>query len=332
MNEDHEGQHGPQPEDTGAPPVGATPPPPSVPSQPPRRQEESTPPPQQRPEASAPPPRSSTQPLPPAGPSVPPPPGWTGSTPPPTGEQPDRAAEGGRFLTRYAGVPEVGWSGGMVAVGVLIAAGVMLVGTIFVAAFDPELETPAARDAAQIVVALSLIGTALGFALFDARGRLTEAFGKLGLGGKVAIGAIGLAVLAWFVYIVFAGFLAPLLQPDQEDVTRDLGTNKDELGSVAVAALLIVIAAPVSEEIFFRGFMFAGLRRSLSLWPAALISAVVWGSLHLGAGNIGVAVQLAVFGVILAWLYERSGTLWAPILAHTINNTIAFVLLVTDVV
>lgn len=302
MSEEREGEPGPEPERPEPPPVGSTPPP-------------------SRP-GSTPPPASGS----------PPPPGLTAATPPPTGEQPDRAAKGGRFLTRYAGLPAVGWGGGMVAVGVLIAAGAMLVGTICVAIFDPGLETPAARDAAQLVVALSLIGTALGFALFDAGGAVREAFGKLGLGGRIAVGAVGLALLAWFVYIVFAGFLAPLLQPDQEDVTRDLGTNKDELGSVAVAAFLIVIAAPISEEMFFRGFMYGGLRRSLSIWPAALISAAVWGSLHLGAGNIGVAVQLAVFGVILAWLYERSGTLWAPVLAHAINNTIAFVLLVTNVV
>jgi membrane protease YdiL (CAAX protease family) len=284
-------------EEPERPSVGPTPPPPPAP------QGESTPPPEPVP-----------------------------STPPPVGEEPDRAAEGGRFLTRYAGLPEVGWSGGMVALGVLIAAGTMLIGTIIVAIFDPELETSAARNAAQLVVALSLIGTALGFALTDTQGRLKEAFGKLGLGSRVAFGAIGLALLAWLIYILVAGILTPLLQPDQEDVTRELGTNKDELGSVAVAAFLIVIAAPLSEELFFRGFMFGGLRRSMSLWPAAVISAIVWGSLHLGAGNIGVAVQLAVFGVILAWLYERSGTLWAPVLAHAINNTIAFVLLVTDVV
>ena len=36
-----------------------------------------------------------------------------------------------------------------------------------------------------------------------------------------------------------------------------------------------------------------------------------------------------MFGVILAWLYERSGTLWAPILAHLINNAIAFALLMS---
>ena len=270
-------------------------------------------------------------PAPPARRSVAPP-EETPPTPPPDGHGPDRAAGGGRFLTRYAGLPEVSWRGGMVAVGVLIAAGTMLAGTIVVAAFDPDLDTPAARNAAQLVVALSLAGTALGFALADAGGRLKAAFAKLGLGSRIALGAIGLAALAWVTYIIFAGFLAPLLQPDQQDVTRELGTNKEELGSVAVAAFLIVIAAPVSEELFVRGFMFSGLRRSMSLFPAAAISAVVWGALHLGAGNIGVAIQLAVFGVILAWLYERSGTLWAPVLAHAINNTIAFVLLVTDVV
>jgi membrane protease YdiL (CAAX protease family) len=280
------------------------------------------------------PPVGSTPPpaAPPSRPSVPPPDAATPSTPPPGGEEPDHASGGGRFLTNYAGLPEVGWRGGMVAVGVLIAAGAMLAGTIVVAVFDPDLDTPAARNAAQLVVAVSLGGTALGFALADAGGRLKAAFAKLGLGSRVALAAIGLAALAWITYILFAGFLAPLLQPDQQDVTRELGTNKEELGSVVVAAFLIVIAAPVSEEVFFRGFMFGGLRGSMSLLPAAVISAAVWGALHLGAGNIGVAVQLAIFGVILAWLYERSGTLWAPVLAHAINNTIAFVLLVTDVV
>ena len=117
-----------------------------------------------------------------------------------------------------------------------------------VAVFDPQLDTPAARNAAQLVVALSLMGTALGFAVTDAGGRIREAFGKLGLGPRVALGAIGLAVLAWFIYILCAGFLSPLLQPDQEDVTRELGTNKDELGSIAVAAFLIVIAAPCSRH------------------------------------------------------------------------------------
>ncbi len=278
---------------------------------------------------STPPPRSSPPPLGP-GPSVPPP---VQVTPPPAaGKEAVEGRSGGRFLTRYAGIPETGWSGLTATIGVMIAALVMITGTILVAIFDPEFETTAGRNAAQLVVGLSFGGTAIGFALYDAKGKLKGAFDRLGLTGRIALATIGLTALAWLFYILFAAILTPLLQPDQQDVTRELGTDKDSVVSIAIAAVLIVVLAPLSEELFFRGFMFASLRNSMSLWPAALISALVFGLLHLSGGNIGVAIQLAVLGVILAWLYERSGTLWAPIMAHTLNNTIAFILLVTDAI
>ena len=126
-----------------------------------------------------------------------------------------------------------------------------------------------------------------------------------------------MAALAWLAYLICALALSPLLDPEQEDVHKEIGGG-DEGGTLAmiVAGILIVVVAPVSEEVFFRGFMFAGLRRAMPLWIAAVISAAVWGSLHLTGGNVGVAIQLAVFGVILAFLYERSGSLWAPIMAH----------------
>lgn len=285
----------------------------------------STPPPGSQPEEDG----SS---LPPAdaipGRSTPPP--QPGSPPPAPAGDPDRPRTDGFFLTRYAGIPVTGWHGVNAAVGVLIAALAMIVGTVLVAIFDPQFDTTAGKDAAQLMVALALGGTALGFALVDSGGRLKDAFGRLGLGARITLGAIGLALLAWLIYILFAAVLTPLLQPDQEDVTRELGTNKDSVLSIAIAGILIVVLAPLSEELFFRGFMFASLRRSMPLWPAAVIAAVVWGSLHLSGGNIGVAVQLSVFGVILAWLYERSGTLWAPITAHALNNTIAFIVLISD--
>lgn len=248
------------------------------------------------------------------------------SEPPPPRAEPEPG-----FLTRYAGVPAGGWDASLVALGVLIAVGATLAGTIAIALFDPTLESSAAKNAAQLVVALVLGGTALGFASANAGGRLKDALGRLGL-ARMSVAAVGLAILAWLAYLTLAAALSPLLSPDQEDITRELGTDTGSAGSLVVAGLLIVVAAPLSEELFFRGFMFAGLRRSIPLWPAAVLSAAIWGALHLGGGNVGVAIQLAIFGVILAWLYERSGTLWAPILAHATNNTIAFVLLVTDVI
>ena len=310
-----------EPETTGPerPNVGSTPPPGS-PSAPPERAAPGG----SLPPADAVPGRSTPPPQPGSG-APPPRPG--GSSQP--GPQPEPKT-GGFFLTRYVGIPVTGWHGVNAAVGVLIAALAMIIGTICVAIFDPQFDTTAGKDAAQLMVGLALGGTALGFALIDSGGRIREAFGKLGMGARITIGAIGLALLAWLIYILCAAVLTPLLQPDQQDVTNELGTNKDSIGSIAIAGVLIVILAPLTEEMFFRGFMFASLRRSMPLWPAALIAAVVWGSLHLSGGNIGVAIQLSVFGVILAWLYERSGTLWAPITAHALNNTIAFILLIND--
>ena len=93
--------------------------------------------------------------------------------------------------------------------------------------------------------------------------------------------------IAYFGYIAVAILIAALLQPEQEDVTRDLGFGEGSLGSTA-AALLIVVAAPISEEMFFRGFMFAGLRRSVPFVVAALISSCVWGLFHYtGPGLVG---------------------------------------------
>jgi uncharacterized protein len=207
---------------------------------------------------------------------------------------------------------------------------VLFVGTSVVLAFDPDLDSVAAVDAAQLVVVVALVGPALAFARKRA-GTLLAGLRRLGL-GRIALGALGLGVLAWLVYLLIAGALSPLLQPEQEDVTRDLGADTDSPLALLAAGILIVVLAPLSEEIFFRGFMYAGLRRAMPLLIAALISSLVWGALHLGAGNIGVAIQLTVFGVVLAWLYERTGSLWPPILAHTINNSIAFTLLVTDAI
>ena len=41
-------------------------------------------------------------------------------------------------------------------------------------------------------------------------------------------------------------------------------------------------------------------------------------------------LQLAAFGVVLSWLYERTGSLWPPIAVHVFNNAFAFALLDLD--
>ncbi len=227
------------------------------------------------------------------------------------------------------GLPEIGWSPLTVLFGVLVAIGIMILGTIPIAVIDPDFESIAAKDAAQLMVGAALFLGAFIFAFTDARGNAREALRRLGF-RDLAWRLIGLGALAWLIYLLCALVLSTLLHPEQEDVTKEIGGDAGGAINVIAAGLLIIVVAPVSEEVFFRGFMFAGLRRSLPMWVAAVISAAVWGSLHLSSGNIDVVIQLAVFGLVLAWIYERSGSLWAPIFAHGLNNTIAFLYLVSN--
>jgi membrane protease YdiL (CAAX protease family) len=64
---------------------------------------------------------------------------------------------------------------------------------------------------------------------------------------------------------------------------------------------------------------------------AAVIPSVIWASLHYtGPESWGVVLQLAIFGLALSWLYERTGSLWPPIALHLINNALAFAILMSS--
>ena len=83
-------------------------------------------------------------------------------------------------------------------------------------------------------------------------------------------------LLALFVYYLFAGLFSQLvLQPEQEDISSELGVGDENLLVAITAVVLIAGLAPIAEELFFRGFVFSGLRSRMSMWPAALISGLV---------------------------------------------------------
>jgi membrane protease YdiL (CAAX protease family) len=77
---------------------------------------------------------------------------------------------------------------------------------------------------------------------------------------------------------------------------------------------------PLTEEIFFRGFVFAGLTPRLGVPRAIIVSALVFSAFHL---SIGVLLPIFVTGMLLAWLYHRTGSLWPGIAAHAGQNALA---------
>jgi membrane protease YdiL (CAAX protease family) len=88
------------------------------------------------------------------------------------------------------------------------------------------------------------------------------------------------------------------------------------------------IGAPVAEEILFRGVIFATVRDSG--WPRLALagSALLFGAVHF---NLGSLVPLTGFGMLLALVYDRTGSLLAPIAAHMVFNAAPFVMLLLGV-
>ncbi len=84
----------------------------------------------------------------------------------------------------------------------------------------------------------------------------------------------------------------------------------------------VVVVAPVTEEFLFRGFLYGTLRRYLGPLGAICLSAAAFAVAHEFAYGIP---PLFVLGFLFAYLYERTGSLVAPIAAHAVHNLFALV-------
>jgi membrane protease YdiL (CAAX protease family) len=214
--------------------------------------------------------------------------------------------------------PYANWGPWAAVLGVLLAlgTGIVLSVPVLIAA-----KPPSGDDLGAVPSALIQLATALGFLLVPfaiAAGRgatVREAAAQLGLrrfkpsAWKWMLAAIGAYLLFSIVYIAIFG------APHQKDIAEDFGT-------VPVQILLIVIAAPISEEVCFRGMLFGGLRERLPRLAAALISALIFGGLHATTG-ISAVPPLIIFGFVLALLYEKTGSIIPGILLHMLNNSVA---------
>lgn len=89
--------------------------------------------------------------------------------------------------------------------------------------------------------------------------------------------------------------------------------------SAAALGFVVVVLAPLSEELVFRGFIYAGLRRWLGKWPAVMLASLAFTLVHLQF-HWALFFQIMLLGIILALLYERTRNLLVPILAHGVYN------------
>ena len=109
---------------------------------------------------------------------------------------------------------------------------------------------------------------------------------------------------------------------ENDDLPAELGVDGSTLALVAVAVLVCVLA-PIAEELFFRAFCFTALRRTLGMLPAAVLTGIIFGAIHLGGTDIEFIVPLMVFGFFLCLLYVWTDSLLPCIVLHALNNALA---------
>ncbi|MEO8956145.1 MAG: CPBP family glutamic-type intramembrane protease [Ktedonobacteraceae bacterium] len=102
---------------------------------------------------------------------------------------------------------------------------------------------------------------------------------------------------------------------DQVILTR----SKIEPITTYATLLVAVFVAPFCEEIFFRGFVFTGLRRGMPLYLAVILSALLFAAAH---GDPASFPVLLVIGLLLAILRWQTKSLWPGILLHCLNNSL----------
>jgi len=160
---------------------------------------------------------------------------------------------------------------------------------------------------------------------------------------RLALGALGfrrfpiVRTLLWIVFFFFLILAVNILyQYVLTTFHLNLQTNdqyilkQSKSAPLSTYATLIaaVFVAPFCEEVFFRGFVFPGLLRGMSLGWATVLSALLFAVAHADAGSFAV---LFVIGLALAFLRWRLRSIWPCILLHLLNNGISALVIVLTI-
>ncbi len=231
----------------------------------------------------------------------------------PEGVEPSPVGPGWKAWTAWAAL-----IGGFTAA-IILAVFLGLFASIFGSSLsDPS---PAVNILSTVLQGLCLIGAAYVFARATGGSRPWD----FGLRSTRLMPAIGWSALTWLSFLlVTVGWTALIGAQDKQDtLPKELGVDDSQVALVA-AAILVCVIAPIAEEFFFRGFFFTALRSWKGIWPAAIITGIIFGAIHGGSSDPAFLLPLGFFGFALCLLYVKTGSLYPCIAVHSLNNSLAF--------
>jgi len=177
----------------------------------------------------------------------------------------------------------------------------------------------------------------IGLCLYCVTGRYRLPFTALGLTAKNLIRNVIFAILMTILLLlaeqvivniaVYIGKLLStveiekLIRQEAQEQLKSLPTSISD-PIMMLAAFVLLILVPVSEEMLFRGIAYVALRDRLGKVRGLLLSAILFASLH---GLVFHFIPLFLLGVGLAYLYERTRSLIPCIVVHLLINVVAMI-------
>jgi membrane protease YdiL (CAAX protease family) len=158
------------------------------------------------------------------------------------------------------------------------------------------------------------------------RGLALRALGFRSFNVVNALSWIVVLFLAFYAINVFYQYLITAWHLNLQTNDR-LILERSKVAPLTTYATLIasVLVAPFCEEVFFRGFVFMGLVRGMSLGWAIVLSALIFAVAHADPGSFAV---LFFIGLALAFIRWRTRSIWPGIMLHLLNNGIGAILIV----
>jgi membrane protease YdiL (CAAX protease family) len=186
--------------------------------------------------------------------------------------------------------------------------------------------------AAQFFYVLLAEGLALAAVVWLVKRRRLS-FSTIGLGRKPKLADLMPALIgfvSFYLLLVIVSLIVSALYPDINKGNQDVGFNSIS-GSFQnlIAFISLVIIPPLGEEPLVRGYLYSGLRGRYKFVPAMILTSLLFGAAHLLTGSgpgllWSAALNTFVLSVILVYLREHTGALYAGMIVHALNNAVAF--------
>ena len=243
--------------------------------------------------------------------------------PPPEGDESWVAAPSGDTSTDEMLIPPASWGLTAVAAAILVALAGLGLGLIFLrfAVGNEGVESALAFNVSLMLIVVMMFSTAWFF------GPAMHGGGARSLG---LIPSQTSRSMSWLlppavlvaVLLFNAAYVSVVTQLGIDFLKpQELPFHDYSPPALAITGVMVILAGPFAEEVFFRGFVLSGLTRRWGPVVGLLVSAAIFSLAH---ASMAIIIPIFVAGALIGWLYLRTGSLWSCVWVHGAQNAVAF--------